>query len=239
MYKCENEHKKENNLIYYKDFISKINYENNEIEIKFDKFYESIDIINEILNKVINKIKIYYKIYYNIIDNLLVNNIDYKIINNINEILCYNKKLLNEIDKIIDEEQIDKKIINTINLFNKATEKNKTKNIIKYKIKKGDKKVKIFGNKFVKNNINNCKIIYEKKEYDLMQYFDINDYKMDNNILKIELKIINKITDMSYMFDSCETLLYLSSDWNTNQIEDMSYVFRDCFLLSNLLGILK
>ena len=83
MYKCENEHKKENNLIYYKDFISKINYENNEIEIKFDKFYESIDIINEILNKVINKIKIYYKIYYNIIDNLLVNNIDYKIINNI------------------------------------------------------------------------------------------------------------------------------------------------------------
>ena len=128
---CENKHKKENNLIYYKDIIPNINYENNEIEIKFDKFFESISIINEILNKVINKIKIYYKIYSNIIDNLLVNKINYQIINNINEILCYNKKVLNEIDKIIDEVQIDKKIINTINLFNNLTEKNKSKNICK------------------------------------------------------------------------------------------------------------
>ena len=60
--------------------------------------------------------------------------------------------------------------------------------------------MKLFGKDFVKNNANNCKIICDNKEYDLVEYFDINDYKKNKNILEIELKIINNLTDMSNMF---------------------------------------
>ena len=232
---CENEHKKENSLIYYKDIITNINYEKKRMKLKFDKFYESIKQMNEILNEVNNKIKIYDKQYYNIIDNSNVNNINYQIINNINKVLCYNKKLLNEIDKINDEVQNDKKINYIINLYNKLTGKNKK--IIKYAIKIEKKKVKIFGKHFVNNNKDNCKIIYEKKEYNLMEYFDINDYKDNKNILEIELKLINNLTDMSYMFDNCESLIYLANDWNTNEVKNMSCMFKDCLSLSNILDI--
>ena len=171
------------------------------MELQNDKFYQNIKQMKEILNEVINKIKVYYKIYYNIIEHLNVNNINYQIINNIKEILRYNKKISIEINKIIDEVQNDKKIINIINLYNKLIEKNKI--IIKYKINNEDKKIKVFGKDFVQNNIDNCKIIFEKKELNLMEYFEINDYKENNNILEIGLKIINNLIDMSYMFENC------------------------------------
>jgi surface protein len=108
------------------------------------------------------------------------------------------------------------------------------KNIIKYKIKKGDTKVKIFGEHFVKTNRNNCRIICDKKEYNLMEYFDIENYNNDKNILELELKINENLTDMSYMFDNCNTLLYLSSNYNTNEVNNMSYMFKDCLSLSSL-----
>ena len=37
--------------------------------------------------------------------------------------------------------------------------------------------LKIFGSEFVKNNKNNCKIIYENKEYELQEYINNKDDK--------------------------------------------------------------
>ena len=65
---------------------------------------------------------------------------------------------------------------------------------------KGEDKVKIFGDKFVNNNKNICKIIYESKEYELQEYI-----KNSSNKTTLELKLtnINDIKDMSYMFYHC------------------------------------
>ena len=91
---------------------------------------------------------------------------------------------------------------------------------------------------FVENDENKCKIIFEKEEYDLMEYFDVND---DNNdILEIELKINDDIIDMSYMFENCTSLIYFSNNnWNTTKVNNMSYIFKDCLSLSTILGISK
>ena len=67
---------------------------------------------------------------------------------------------------------------------------------IKYK-----KYIKLFGDEFVENNKNICKMIIDNKEYEMEDSYKIKNYK--NNILKIKLKGINNITNMSYMFNGC------------------------------------
>ena len=67
--------------------------------------------------------------------------------------------------------------------------------------------MRIFGEKFVLNNKDKCKIIYKNKDYDLTDYFDIIDKNYDNKdeyILK--LIIPNDIKDISYMFANCISL---------------------------------
>ena len=80
---------------------------------------------------------------------------------------------------------------------------------INYKIDES-KKIQIFGETFVENNKNNCKIIYNGNEYNLNAFFDTDKISMDEEkILKIKLKGINNITDMSYLFDNCKSLFSL------------------------------
>ena len=79
-------------------------------------------------------------------------------------------------------------------------------NII-YKIEIVEDNIKIFGNEFVENNKNKCKMIIDNKEYEIQEYFDIESN--NNNILNLKLKGINNITNMSYMFYGCKSLLSL------------------------------
>ena len=150
------------------------NEENKEMKLILERFNNDIKEIIGILNKTMDKIKLYSKIYSDYIDDFDENFINYQILNNFNELSIYNKKVINEMNQIINEIRIDKKINNIINLYNRFTENEA--NIIKYKINNLEKKVKLFGKDFVKNNANNCKIICDNKEYDLVEYFDINDY---------------------------------------------------------------
>ena len=89
--------------------------------------------------------------------------------------------------------------LNNINKVNESQNINKPKNeiLIKYKINKDDKEINIFGEKFVKNNKNICKYIYEGKEYELSQKFNLNNYDKSKDILEIKLTGIQNVTDMS------------------------------------------
>ena len=68
-------------------------------------------------------------------------------------------------------------------LLKKKTKRNKdndklNKNILNemiiiYKIE-DNYRIKIFGEKFIKNNKNNCKIIIENKEQDISEYLNVN-----------------------------------------------------------------
>ena len=73
---------------------------------------------------------------------------------------------------------------------------NNEMNIIYEKLK-NEEKIKIFGREFVDSNKKNCKIIYKEKEYELTEFFEIEE--MDD-ILEIKLIANNDITDMSHMF---------------------------------------
>ena len=104
-------------------------------------------------------------------------------------------------------------------------------NII-YDINKKDN-INIFGSEFVKNNINRCKMIIDNKEYKIAEEYNIKK-KINNNKLKIILKGIDNITNMSYMFSGCSSLSSLPdiSKWNTNNVINMNGMFYGCSSLS-------
>ena len=111
---------------------------------------------------------------------------------------------------------------------------------IKYKIKKEDNKIRIFGNKFIHMNYNNCKIVINGKEKELVSFYDIERLE-ENEILEIKLKGINNIKDISNMFSNCPSLSTLPdiSKWDTKNVKDMSYLFSLCSSLENLPDISK
>jgi len=136
-----------------------------------------------------------------------------------------------------------------------------------YRINKGEEKVKILGENFVKNNLGKCSIIYEGQKMDICEYFISKDIK-DKEEIEIKLTGLGEITDASYLFEMCDSLkslpninrLYTAnitnmcsmfrgcsnleslpdiSNWNTKNVKDMSYLFSKCASLENLPDISK
>ena len=77
-----------------------------------------------------------------------------------------------------------------------------------YKVNKNEEEIRIFGKTFINNNINNCKIICEDKQYELKEYFD-TDKNIKKEILKIILTGISKIKNINNMFNKCSSLISL------------------------------
>ena len=101
--------------------------------------------------------------------------------------------------------------------------------------------IRIFGTKFVENNKNICKMMIDNKEFEITEEYNIENYKNNNNKLKIILKGITNVTNMTEMFRECSLLSSLPdiSKWNTNKVTNMSYMFYGCSSLSNLPDISK
>ena len=110
------------------------------------------------------------------------------------------------------------KIINKKNLKDEPQQLNKNEIslnkhegdiLIKYKVDKNSKKdkLRIFGEKFVQNNKGKCTIfclfpyLYDKE---LVVYLNYSEIKCAD-IIEISLKGINNITDMSDMFEGCDS----------------------------------
>ena len=112
--------------------------------------------------------------------------------------------------------------------------------LIKYKIN-FENEIIIFGDKFVENNKNICKMFINGKEKELSSTLDINNIELnDDKILELKLKGIKNISNISYMFSNCSSLFEISdiSKWNTINITDMSHLFEVCEL-SSLFDISK
>ena len=96
-----------------------------------------------------------------------------------------------------------------------------------------EERMRIFGKTFVKNNRDKCKIIINKKEYQLKE--NIDDYDITyHDFVNIKLIGTNNIKDMSGMFEDCKILSTFSdiSNWNTSNVTNMSRMFSGCRLLS-------
>ena len=85
--------------------------------------------------------------------------------------------------------------------------------IIKYSIFYDNQNdYRLFGDNFVENNKNNCKILIDNKEYELCCFIDKNIIKniKENNEIEVKLIEITKIVDMNYMFSKVSSLSSLS-----------------------------
>ena len=152
------------------------------------------------------------------------------------------------------------KEIQTEELKNEILENNKFKEkkelisgpdeiIIIYKIEKVEdknpKKIRIFGDIFVKNNKEKCKIIIDEKELDLCSHLEINNKDLKNDKFELKLKGINAITNLSYMFNSdyeepCPLIsLPDISKKNTENVTEMANMFYNCHSLISLPEISK
>ena len=110
--------------------------------------------------------------------------------------------------------------------------------VLIYNIQSNQDRVKILGNQFVRNNNNICKIVYENNEYNLTEYFDCKN--ISDNLLKLKLKGINNVIDLSSMFEECSQLSEFSdfSNLDTTYAVDMRYLFFGCEF-ENLTDIYK
>ena len=161
--KCENEHKNGDDLIDFKKIAVDIDKSGKlDFELNIKKFQNDINEIIELLTKINNRINIYYNIYDSLVNKFETNKSNFHLINNTKEIINYNKKIIEEINKIYEEDKLYNNLNGVINIFNKKQEV--IMNKIKYKIKKGEKKIKIFGNKFVKNNKTIAKLYIKEKK---------------------------------------------------------------------------
>ena len=221
----KNEIKKLNFELYEKKYSNKIELNkviNNNIDI--DHYF---NINKELNNKIFNNNQIDIDIKEKSKQkNDIINN-DFKIYKNNNDeneangIKGDNKKDIN-----INEN--DKELIN-INPDIKMIYKN-------------DPILKIFGFKFVKNNKEKCKIVYNNKLYALKEYFKIidkNDYNKEQ--LEIGLTGLNDVKDLSYMFYNCPLLISIIdiSKINISNITNIHFMFSGCSSLESLPDILN
>ena len=99
--------------------------------------------------------------------------------------------------------------------------------------------IKIFGEEFVKNNEENCKMYINKKLYKICEYIEYNKYDINqnDNFLTITLTEIKKdeLTDLSFMFFGCYLLLSIDfNSFDTENVTLMNYMFYDCTSLTSL-----
>ena len=101
-----------------------------------------------------------------------------------------------------------------------------------------NKSIHIFCGKFVKNYGEKCKIIYNKKKYNLTEHFPVSDISKENQKkgeIKITLEGIDYITDMSYMFSKCKNLKkVIATGTDMSNVKYMKLTFEWCENLEEL-----
>jgi len=107
--------------------------------------------------------------------------------------------------------------------------------ILEYKIDNKEEKLRIFGDKFVENNKENCVLNVKDKEYDLSSYFDLDKFSGEDEFI-IKLKIKNIITNPSFMFKGCSSLKNIRNltALKTDKITNIKFMFCECSSLKEI-----
>ena len=259
---CNDMH--ENNHILFNKNMPNIN----EIKNNLNDMWKEIEIFNQNINDIINKLKdltnimkIYYDINNNILNNYQNKNVNYQILENINQIK--NNEIYLKLNKINKMTKIKDKISSIIDLYENINSENKEIKIgdlaekkeilinnnkntnnklnemtIIYNIDKNKNKIRLFGSDFVKNNKNNCYILIDEQINELFDLYKLSHIQ-NKDILEIKLIETRTITDMSNIFNDCSSIISLSdiSNWNTSKVTNMSYMFFNCKSLISLSDI--
>ena len=234
--KCQKEHIKHKMILY-----GEILPDTNELLKKLRYFQNIKNIFNNFIERTIyqlNNVKENIEILYNIYNDMLYKYEDkyrnYEIFMSLENI--NNNCIIKDLERINKIENINIKLENILNIYEKMNFENEITMI--YNIN-NEEKIKILGKEFVDKNKDLCKLIYENKEYELTEEFNVKNINKKKLVLK--LKNINNITKMSNMFRDCSSLECLPdiSKWNTIKVKDMSYLFSGCTSLTSLPDISK
>ena len=77
---------------------------------------------------------------------------------------------------------------------------------LSYKIKNPNQNLRIFGNMFYENNVDNFKLFINEKEIKYIDKLSPEQLEGQLNILKVTLKEIKPVEDYSYLFFDCDSL---------------------------------
>ena len=239
----------------------------NELRMKIDDLTKAISKKTTIINKVFKNYEEYYNVVNNIINSIERKNMNFYILNNINNIIEYNEKIIKDIDIILNEKDEENKNKYLSEIYQKMIIDNEF--ILKYKL--GEVGIlRIFGEPFVAKNKKNFNLIINGENYELsstIKIIDIENGESSNKILKskkyyeadieiinegpeirmkieealeIRLRQIKTIKDISYMFSGCTRLENIEySNLDTNNIVNMASLFNECELLTSLPDISK
>ena len=86
----------------------------------------------------------------------------------------------------------------------------------------------ILGKIFVKNNANKGRLIINNKKYNLLEFNPINSFNEDK--LKISMILNQNISNRSYMFKECKSLIKLSIHDNYKDKEKVENNPNDSFI---------
>ena len=159
--------------------------------------------------------------------------------------------------EILDQLKLIKNYIKAIPVNKNNNEENKNDSDLEY-FTEEEGICDIFGEIFVKNNINNIELIINGKPNKLVdKYVLLKGKNVIKMIIKNDLKNIEEmfngcktlininplknldikyITSMSGMFNGCESLKDIKplENWNVSKIEDLSYLFYSCKSLTDI-----
>ena len=110
-----------------------------------------------------------------------------------------------------------------INYNKKFIKKNIGKMI--YKNTNYNQKIKIFNEEFISNNMIRAKIFINNKQYDLKE-----NIQNEKQIFKVEIKFIDNIFNLHYMFKDCLSLfsIYNFQNLNTKYLRTIFKLFYGC-----------
>ena len=147
-------------------------------------------------------------------------------------------KSSNPTNKTMSERSLSESISSQANLGESIKFTNEIK--IKYDNDKTKQKISLLGKRFIENNKNKFEIYYNGNKINISNSYDKKKYKFNNNPIEIKLKIINQLTDMSYMFYDCSFLIEICNieKIDTRKVTNMSFLFAGCRSLKNLPDIL-
>ena len=230
--------------------------------VELNNFIAIIDKYYDINNNLLNNFEIAQK-NYTILENIneLNNNYDIekriKDVNNITNSLLDIMKINTDIKRVqknikeknikikenaekIQVKKVEIKMKRTGSIPN-LTSNNLNQMTIKYNIDKKNKKIRLFGKKFVDINKTKCHLLINGKKTDICEELNISKYTKDKNVLEVVLieNKIKSITNMSYIFSGCNSLKSIQdiSKWDGRYITNMCGMFFNCILLESLPNI--
>ena len=231
---CKKDHK-HCEVKEYSDLLPDINRKNEikeQILNSQKSLIEQINSIIEYLNDIKGYMESYNKLNMELLDNYNPNYINYRMIKNIKSINF--DEIIKDLNKININDDLINKFQNIMNLYYRRKYSNELTLI--YKINKSSKKVKIFGDEFVRNNEAKCKIIVDDKESELKSDIYINrDFQRRKSKVMVILKDVKNIRNMNEAFK--DTSLVSVPDINkidTSKMESMVGTFENCQQLNSL-----